>query len=724
MINRLATAILAVLLAASPAAAEKTRVRLQTKASDFEKGSAEKVSIRSDGSIELAPRLREVFSTPSEYLWDLARDASGAVYAAGGPDAKVHRIAPDGESSVFFETEAVEAHALAFGADGNLYVATAPDSKVFRVTPDGESSVFYETDSVYVWDMVFDAKGDLYLATGDKGEIHRVSPDGTGEVFFRTEETHVRSLAIDPNGDLIVGADPGGLVIRISKGADGAARGFVLYQSPKKEITSVVVDPDGAVYAAGVGTRTAAPPTQRRTPAPRPTPPPASPAGQPAGRPASPAAGAPVMLRPAAARTAPIQGGSAIVRIAPDGEPRQVWASPRQIVYALGLDGEQRLLIGTGDGGRLIRLESEAVSTLLLTSASSQITAITPGDKGAVLMATSNIGAIFELGPGLETEGIFESEVLDAKNFSRFGRLESETEGAVAVSMRSGNLLRPVRNWSEWSATAPAARFVQWRAELRSSEGDGTPPRLDSVRLFYRPKNLAPRVGEMEVTPPNYRFAPRRTTPTSRNLTLSPLGGSVKRASAGPTGGQQTMAPNTGSQGVRWKASDPNQDKLRAKVEIRGEGERQWTLLEEDLGIAFFDFDSTAFADGRYRLRITVSDQADNPAGDGLKHNRESEPFLIDNSAPRIDNLSAALEQGRLRVRFGAADTTSKIARAEISINGEDWFAVSPASDIFDSTELSFDFSSEEVEGEQHVVAVRVEDEHKNRATAKAVVEP
>ena len=283
MINRLATATLAVLLAAAPAAAEKTRVWSQTKASDFQKGTAEKVSIRSDGSIELAPRLREVFSTPSEYLWDLARDASGAIYAAGGPDAKVYRIAPDGESSVFFETEAVEAHALAFDADGNLYVAVTPDAKVFRVTPDSDSSLFYETEAAYIWDMVFDEKGDLYLATGNKGKIHRVSPDGTGEVYFETEETHVRSLAIDVNGDLIVGADPGGLVMRISRGGDGAAHGFVLYQSPKKEITSIAVASDGTVYAAGVGNRTATPATPRPTPTPRPATPPAAAAPEPAG---------------------------------------------------------------------------------------------------------------------------------------------------------------------------------------------------------------------------------------------------------------------------------------------------------------------------------------------------------------------------------------------------------------------------------------------------------
>ena len=58
-------------------------------------------------------------------------------------------------------------------------------------------------------------------------------------------------MAIDASDNLIVGTDPGGLVLRVSP----AGEGFVLYQMPKREVTAVAVAPDGAIYAAAVGTK-------------------------------------------------------------------------------------------------------------------------------------------------------------------------------------------------------------------------------------------------------------------------------------------------------------------------------------------------------------------------------------------------------------------------------------------------------------------------------------
>ena len=103
-------------------------------------------------------------------------------------------------------------------------------------------------------------RGDLFVATGDEGKIHRVSPNGDGDIFYETGETHVRSLAFDGKGNLIAGGDPGGLILRIEDQAE--PKGFVLYQSARKEITALVAAEDGTVYAAGVGVRTAAPPAQ------------------------------------------------------------------------------------------------------------------------------------------------------------------------------------------------------------------------------------------------------------------------------------------------------------------------------------------------------------------------------------------------------------------------------------------------------------------------------
>jgi sugar lactone lactonase YvrE len=124
-----------------------------------------------------------------------------------------------------------------------------------RVLAEGKSEVFYDPKCKYIGAMVFGPHGDLFVATGDHGEVHRVSPDGKGAVFFKSDETHVRSLTLDGKGNLIAGTEPGGLVLRISP----AGEGFVLYDMAKREITAVAVAKDGSVYAAGVGSPSAAP---------------------------------------------------------------------------------------------------------------------------------------------------------------------------------------------------------------------------------------------------------------------------------------------------------------------------------------------------------------------------------------------------------------------------------------------------------------------------------
>lgn len=708
--------LLFVVLLATVAFAERTRHWRQADAADFEKGVAERVSVSSDGKLTLAPKLAELFDAGSSYLWDIVLADDGTLYAAAGPEAKVFKLTGDGEAETIFENEAVEVHALALGPDGDLFAATSPEAKVYRIDQDGESSLFYDPESTYVWDMVFGPDGALYVATGDQGEIHRVQPagdgPGDGSVFFQTGETHVRSMAFDGQGRLICGTDPGGLILRID-GSQNPPTGFVLHQAGKKEITSVAVGQDGRIYAAGAGIRTATPPartTVTSTPAPTQTSTPAQ---------ALPGAGGPQAAAPATpavpASLTQVRGGSAIVQIDVDGEPRTIWSDASDVVYSLGFDADGRLLAATGGRGRIIRVDSEDVSTVVTALLSNEVTALALASDGTVYAAASNIGQVVSLGPGLEGEGTFTSEVLDARLFAEFGRLEHEGSGDITVTARSGNLNRPVRNWSDWSTSElPGARYGQWRAVLRA--GDEAPV-LESATLYYRPKNLAPRVEIAETTPAGYRFPPRVTRSGPRTVTLPALGSrTTNRQGSTPTP-PQTMTAAQGFQGVRWKATDPNRDRMRYSVEIQSVGGSAWILLDEELTDSQFSFDANRFADGRYRLRITADDSASNPADGSLTGARETEPFLIDNSQPEISGLTAAAENGRLRVRFSAADSASKIVRAEASVDGAEWQRILPESGIFDSEQAAFDVLLDEGAS----VAVRVWDERDNSTVAKTL---
>src|SRR5690606_17449652 len=185
----------------------------------------------------------------------------------------------------------------------------------------------------------------------------------------------------------------------------------------------------------------------------------------------------------------------------------------------------------------------------------------------------------------------------------------------------------------------------------------------------------------------------------------------------------QTLVEDPGWMAIRWQADDPNGDMLLAQDEIRGESAANWVILGEDIEDSEFSWDSAALPDGRYRIRLTVSDGAANPAGEALTASRETELFLIDNTAPTISNLSASSANGRLRVRFQAQDAASKLTRAQYSINGGDWLPADPVNGLFDARTLEFDFEAEApAETGGLVVAVRAYDKQMNVAAARTVV--
>src|SRR5512146_2933460 len=90
--------LFSVMLAAVCALAEGTRTWEQSKFEEFEKGTAKGVAIRSDGTLGLAPAFRAVTTTPSTYIWSIAGDGHGNVYAAAGAPARVYRVAADGST--------------------------------------------------------------------------------------------------------------------------------------------------------------------------------------------------------------------------------------------------------------------------------------------------------------------------------------------------------------------------------------------------------------------------------------------------------------------------------------------------------------------------------------------------------------------------------------------------------------------------------------------------
>jgi len=585
------------------ALADGTRTWEQSKFDDLTKGTAAGVAIRNSGGLELSPLFKLLYATPSTYIWAIASDDAGNAYAATGSPARVYRITPDGQATIIFEPQELQVQTLEVGPGGVIYAATAPDGKVYKLErrakakgeaskaesksekskPDKEvpkdpakpamdsswtSSEYFAPGTKYIWDLVLDKSGNLYVATGDHGEIYKVTPKGEHSLFFKSDDTHIRVLALDGKGNVIAGTDGSGLVYRISPAGDG----FVLYSAPKKEITALALDREGNIYAAGVGEKRAGAATSPAGVASPIT------VGSPAASTGSQTPGMTLTLTPSTSQAGPFpfpgggaSGGSDVYRLAPDGSPSRIWTSHEDIVYALAFDSHGELLAGTGNRGHVFAIEGQDEFSDLLKAPVSQVTGFAKAPGGGLYAASSNLGKIFVLGPGPQSEGSYESDVFDAKVFSRWGRVEFRGSGNVELLARSGNVDNPDRNWSAWKQVdlgkdsemgVPAARYAQWKAVLHAGS---TKPTVDTVTLNYLPKNVAPEIEDVSVQ------IGVRYQPLQKSAGLS-LGADMSGSSGGHFESPVPSTHDRDSIGVKWNAHDENDDQLVYSVYYRGDG--------------------------------------------------------------------------------------------------------------------------------------------------------
>jgi hypothetical protein len=206
--------------------------------------------------------------------------------------------------------------------------------------------------------------------------------------------------------------------------------------------------------------------------------------------------------------------------------------------------------------------------------------------------------------------------------------------------------------------------------------------------------------------------------------------GTPPRFEQPPQGTQQK-----GYQTVLWTAHDDNDDDLRYAVYFRGENEREWKLLKDNLDQKFYSWDTTTMPDGAYYLRIRATDAPSNPPDLARDTVRESERFVVDNTPPVIEHLEAAVwitkgtqsfVKGELTalqsssVKFTARDATSSIERAQYSVDGGDWILVAPVGGISDALEERYEFTlTVGLSPGEHTIAVRAYDRFENAGSAK-----
>ncbi len=743
----------------TPLFGQGTKLWNQSRYDEFEKGQPQNIAIASYGHLEPGPALNQLASTPSTYIWSVAADKSGAVYAATGSPATVLRIAPNGTTTKVFETKDLNVQVVRVGPDGALYVATLPGGKVYRVPRQAtnldaeKAQVIFDPKTAagadlkiaasveaakvdagpqYIWDMTFDAQGRLYIATGGPAAIYRVATTGNAkpELFFNSDEQHIRSLLFLRDGTLIAGSDGDGLVYKFeAKGSSGpSSKAFVLYNAPKREITGLAESPTGTLYIAAVGEK-----------------------GK-SNLPPLPVTGAQsitiTIVAPGSVQASNtnslIPEGSDVYEITREGAPRKLWTAKDDVIYALHSTPEG-LLATTGNRGRVYRIGEDGQFADVAHLQSGQVTSIADAPNGSFVLGTSNSGKVYQLGIKPSAESTFLSDSFDAGAFARWGRAEVDAGSAgqsgsnYDLFARSGNVSSPERDWSAWTKVSPtaatlgvpAARFAQWKLVLRAGA------RVNAVGLNYLPVNVAPVVDEVVVQPGARVNQQALAQPAQQSTTInlpSVSANVVNIVQDQTTGPLQAFKDKTAVT-ARWAAHDENGDDLTFAVYFRSTGGGNWQLLKDDLNDRFLSFDQAQLPDGAYQLKVVASDAPSHTPGDAMTGSRESDRFTVDTTTPAVGPLTARLENGKLHVVADAKDSASPITHAEYSIDAGPWQYIEPVGKLSDSLSAHYDFSAPlpqhpertttslpAVNANEHVVTLRVYDRYDNSASAKAVV--
>ena len=707
-------ALLLIIVCGAPAFASDPIVWDIGSRTDLLKGEARGISINDTGGITLAPEATQIFNTEQPYVWSSAIDSAGNVYLGTGHDGKLFRFGTDGKGALLFKAAELDVTALAIAKDGSVFAATSPDGKVYRVTSDGKSTIYFDPEDKYIWSLAILNDGSLAVGTGDNGKLYRVRAAGakpSDSLLIDTNQTHVMSLAVTARGDLIAGTDPGGLVLRIS----GDGKAFALYDAPLREIHALAAAADGSIYALGLGDSAA---TTKAAAADATTA--AATVVTTTVTDEAAAAQAAAAPTPARSRNDLSNARSAVFHIMPDGGTDIVWSSTAVTGFAV-MATSGGVLIGTSDKGRIYSVTDSGRDTLLLQTTEGQVSSLI-GHGNEVLAASSNQGKLIRFGTAQVKDGSYESPVRDAKLFANWGKIWWRGAGPIELQTRSGNSERPDMTWSDWSTSytdrngaqisSPHARFIQWRAILKSSPTNREQAKLDDVSLAYLPRNVAPEVMAITVLPTGVALQQQLQMPVDPNIEASGLDASMF--------GFVAQAPprrlfQRGARSLQWQAEDRNGDTLEYAVYYRALNESNFRLLKDHIRETFYTVDGASLADGQYIFRVVASDDLDNPAAMALSGERISEPVDVDNTPPSVRSAGQVQVTGdRARAVFDVEDTTGRIKRADVSIDGSPWREVFPDDGIADSGKERYSLDLTIAGSGEHTISLRAFDNSNN----------
>jgi hypothetical protein len=636
---------LATVLATANSDAVGTRRFELYERADFEGGDLKGVAVDSAGKVRAGLNLGAVPVTDGNSIWTALRLGDGSLLLGTGNEGKLLR-AEGTKVSVAAETKALVVTSLVRGWGGAVIIGTMPDGKVMKWQGNELSELCTLKDTEHVWQVAFDPKtNSVFAATGPEGKLWRIDVNGKAQLYFDSAEQHLMSVAVAPGGTVYAGASDKAKLYKIT----GPGRAAVLHDFGRTEVRAIVVGSQGEVYAiANEITRGSSTPARATSTG-------TAPAGP--------------------ARVAPkTKGKGVLYRFSPDGAPEQLLEDKDEHFVSLALGDDGRPYVGTGIEGRVYSVDDAHHSVLVADTEERQIGALLMAGKTRVVAASDPAVLHPVRGVG-GIDAVWTSKVFDAGIRARFGRMSWVAAGTLELSTRSGNAKEPDETWSDWSrplvapgvVQSPPARFLQVRARWNRDPNAV----LSEVQIPFVTDNLRALITSIEA-----ESAAKKSASSSTGIQSS--GGPISKA-ADP------------KVKLSWKVENEDKDELRYRLQYRLVGTTTWYDMlkpKEKLTSTSYTWNTGDLPEGRYRVRVTASDEFANPPDRVKKHRLDSPVVLVDNTAPVIEGLKVV---GR-RVQGTVVDGVGPIERIEISVVGSDeWYPFFPKDGVFDEQREEFD---------------------------------
>jgi len=630
---------------------------------DYENASFRELILADDGSWRLGPRWEDLFGAEIDFFSELAAAGDQFLIAGGGNPGTLILFDRRTERG----REIHSAPELLFScvealADGGWAVGSGPGGVVYRVSPRGEVSELLRTEQEFVWDLLREGK-QLYIATGSQGLIlrHDLARGETAR-FASLPDRSAFCLTRDGEGRLLAGSSGAGLLYRFRP--DGT--GEQLADFDAEDVQALVAGADGTITVAV-----------------------------------------------AQAEEDCKENCAAVYALAPDGRLEKMLGADSAFIGDLLPAAGGGIWVAAGDPGELDRLVAPYHGEVLAVEPERYYSDLALDADGETLWLLQSKPARLTRIGGRAEQGTLTSEILDLNNRSLAGALRLEAElprgCGLAVEGRAGHGSEPGEGWTDWTPARPdteapgesvgvshrlalpAARYFQWRVHFTGA--DGRSPRLYRVTASFLPLNRSPLIGNLALLRPEAGPFEDAIDLGGRPVTqVLERGVRVQYQQKGEP--EPSADPDfAGLRGLRelhWDWLDPDADRLRARIELQREGEPAWQTLVEDWTSNTWTWDTRGFADGQYRLRLTVDDGLDNAAGFARASEALSERVLLD-SAPPTCALRLERQGGRLRLAGRVEDATSLLTRVELRLGEEPWRSLAPADGLMDRQALALD---------------------------------